>query len=266
MSSPYYSMTTGVVMPEAGWTPPIRYLLRRARILSALRAIPTGKKLLEIGCGAGALLYDLNRIGFSVQGLETSDEARIVAGRITRSCPHPYPIHPTPQADWDGRFDLVCAFDVLEHIEDDHTAVDQWQRWLAPGGKLVLSVPAHRHRWGEGDAWAGHWRRYDRQDIRELVQSHGLQIEHFECYGFPLANATEWAGNRVYRELIRQRGERSKEQASASSGVDRRNYAKFSRMIASTPGKALLSTAFAIQTITRNTDWGSGYLLLASNR
>ncbi len=259
-------MTTGVVMPEAGWTPPIRYLLRRARILSALRAAPAGMKLLEIGCGAGALLYDLDRLGFSVQGLETSGEARAMAGRIARQRPQPYAIHSAPCADWEGRFDLVCAFDVLEHIENDHAAMDQWRRWLAPGGKLVLSVPAHRHRWGEGDAWAGHWRRYDRQDIRQLIESHGLQIEHFECYGFPLANATEWAGNRIYRKLIQQRGERSKEQASAASGIDRRDYARFSRVIASAPGKALLSTAFAIQAMARNTDWGSGYLLLARSR
>ncbi|WP_409475725.1 class I SAM-dependent methyltransferase [Stenotrophomonas sp. Y-13] len=265
MLSPGYSKTNGIVMPEIGWTPPIRYLLRRNRILSALGTVPAGK-LLEIGCGAGALLYDLARMGFVVQGLETSDEARATAEKIARQCSQPHGIHPAPQPDWNGGFDLVCAFDVLEHIEDDHRALDQWLRWLAPHGRLVLSVPAHRARWGQGDVWAGHWRRYDRQDIQQLIQSHGLEIQHFECYGFPLANATEWLGNRIYRKLIQQRGEKTKEQASASSGIDRRNYAPFSRLIASAPGRALMSTAFAIQSMTRNTDWGSGYLLVASRR
>ena len=56
MSEPVYSRMTGAVVPEMGWVPPFRYLLRRSRILSLLRTVPRGA-LLEIGCGAGALLY-----------------------------------------------------------------------------------------------------------------------------------------------------------------------------------------------------------------
>ncbi len=265
MPNPGYSNTTGIIMPEIGWSPPIRYLLRRDRILSALKTVPTGK-LLEIGCGAGALLHDLARMGFAVQGLETSDEARSKAEKIAQQTRPPHGVHAAPQAGWDAYFDVICAFDVLEHIEDDHAALDQWLQWMTPQGQIILSVPAHRSRWGAGDEWAGHWRRYDRQDIRQLIQSHGLEIHRFECYGFPLANATEWLGNHAYRKLIRQRGEKTKQQATASSGIDRRGYARFGKLTASVPAKALISTASALQTMTLNTDWGSGYLLLASRR
>src|SRR3546814_7757828 len=86
---------------------------------------------------------------------------------------------------------MVCAFDVLEHIEDDRLAIQEWIRWLAPNGKMILSVPAHRSRWGAGDVWAGHYRRYDRNDVEQLLVSCGMEVEHLECYGFPLANATE---------------------------------------------------------------------------
>lgn len=265
MPVPEYCSTTGIIMPEIGWTPPLRYLLRRARILSALKVVPGGK-LLEVGCGAGALLYDLAHMGFSVSGLETSDEARAKAMMIAQCASQPHAIYPVPQTGWDANFDLVCAFDVLEHIEDDHHALDQWLQWLSPNGSIVLSVPAHRSRWGAGDEWAGHWRRYDRQDIQLLLRSHGLDIQHFECYGFPLANATEWFGNRVYRKLIQRRGEKTKEQASASSGIDRSSYSRLGKLIVSVPGKATIAMAFALQAMTRNTDWGSGYLLLASRR
>src|SRR3546814_13621988 len=68
-------------------------------------------------------------------------------------------------SDWQSTFNMVCAFDVLEHIEDDRLAIQEWIRWLAPNGKMILSVPAHRSRWGAGDVWAGHYRRYDRNDV-----------------------------------------------------------------------------------------------------
>jgi len=202
-------------------------------------------------------------MGFVVQGLETSAEARAQAERVAKCTLSDHEIHSVPQASWDSGFDFVCAFDVLEHIEDDRGALELWLRWLKPEGSLLLSVPAHRSRWGAGDEWAGHWRRYDRHDIQRLVRSCGLEIFHLECYGFPLANLTEWAGNRIYRKLIRQRGEISKNQASAASGVDRRSYVSLSRVITSVPGKILVSMAFALQNATENVDWGSGYLLLA---
>src|SRR3546814_1259154 len=82
MGSRYmYSDRTGIVAPDAGWVPPIRYLLRRARILELLRKQPVGR-LLEVGCGAGALLCDLTRRGYAAQGLETSDKALPVAARL----------------------------------------------------------------------------------------------------------------------------------------------------------------------------------------
>src|SRR3546814_10271932 len=75
---------------------------------------------------------------------------------------------------------MVCAFDVLEHIEDDRLAIQEWIRWLAPNGKTILSVPAHRSRWGAGDVWAGHYRRYDRNDVEQLLVSCGMEVRSEE--------------------------------------------------------------------------------------
>jgi len=255
----------GIVAPEVGWTPPIRYLLRRARILSLLRKSPTGR-LLEIGCGSGALLCDLTRLGFSAQGLETSAQALSMATQLAELAASPHHIFPTPQPGWESAFDVICAFDVLEHIEDDAQALNEWIRWLAPRGELILSVPAHRSRWGAGDEWAGHWRRYDRRDIQELIASQGLEIIHFECYGFPLANATEFFGNASYRRMIKQRADQSKAYATASSGVDRSSYSRLIKWITSLPGQTAMSAAMAFQAMTQRTDWGSGYLLAARRR
>jgi SAM-dependent methyltransferase len=169
-----------------------------------------------------------------------------------------------PDPAWKGSKDLVCAFDVLEHIEDDHAALRTWMDWLKPTGRLCISVPAHRHRWGAGDEWAGHWRRYDRSDLVGLLKSHGLVIEHLECYGFPLANLTEWAGGRAYRRLMRERGgATSMVRATANSGIDRSDYLRLFRWIDSPFGRFALRAALVMQAITNRVNWGSGYLVLA---
>ena len=188
----------GPVVPEIGWAPPLRYLLRRNRVLKLLAPLPM-EALLEVGCGSGALLHELARFAQQAVGLETSEPAVRMAREIARLGGGRQEVVDMPSALWSGHFDLVCAFDVLEHIEQDTTAVDQWLGWLRPGGRLCISVPAHGARWGAGDVWAGHYRRYERAGLQELLRSKGMRIEHFECYGFPLANLTEAMGNRVER-------------------------------------------------------------------
>lgn len=243
----------------------MRYLLRRSRVLSVLSPLNRGE-LLEIGCGSGALLCDLNHLGFSVHGLETSNKAVGMSHELARLANSPHQVQDTAHGSWENRFDLVCAFDVLEHIQDHDQAIDNWLGWLKPGGRLVISVPAHRRRWGAGDEWAGHWRRYDRQDVLDLAATHKLHIEHIECYGFPLANATEVIGNHIYRRMINARGTTSKAEATASSGIARSNYNRISHVIDSAPARAALATADWVQRRFLSTDWGSGYLFVAQRQ
>lgn len=253
----------GPVAPGLGWAPPIRYLLRRQRVLRLLRRIPAGT-LLEVGCGSGALLHDLAKAGHDAHGLETSEPARTMAIAIAQAGRGSQRLLAEPDLAWLGHFDLVCAFDVLEHISDDNQTLDEWLSWLRPGGRLCLSVPAHGHRWGAGDEWAGHYRRYNRQPLREMLQRRRLIIEHFECYGFPLANLTEVLGNRTYRRLLAARDrEYAKEEASSFSGVERGDSVRLFRRLDTVAGRAALRLAMAMQAITSRTDWGSGYLVLA---
>jgi len=74
-------------------------------------------------------------------------------------------------------FDVVSAFDVVEHCADDELAVNELVRVLAPGGRLLLSVPAYQWAWSDHDVRAGHHRRYTKPQIRELVEATGLRIE-----------------------------------------------------------------------------------------
>lgn len=256
----------GLVAPSLGWAPPLRYLLRRARILKLMSRLPPGQ-LIEVGCGAGALLDDFSALGFESIGLETSPAALEMARSLAAHSGGSQLIRETPEISWKKTRRVVCAFDVLEHIEIDGDAVNEWVSWLQPRGFLLLSVPAHRHRWNEGDEWAGHWRRYDRRDIVHLLESRGLSIQHLECYGFPLANFTEMLGRRVYRRLLAEREQStSKAQASASSGIERSEAMKLFRQVNTLPGRLILQGCLVLQAVAARTDWGSGYLVLAKLR
>ena len=76
----------------------------------------------------------------------------------------------------DEAFDVVAAFDVVEHCEDDALAVSELARVLTPGGRMLLSVPAYQWAWSEHDVRAGHHRRYTRPELVRLVEGAGLSV------------------------------------------------------------------------------------------
>jgi len=98
-------------------------------------------------------------------------------------------------------FDLVCAFEVLEHIDDDRGALAGWAEFVTPGGWLLVSVPAGRNRFGASDVKAGHVRRYDAADLERLFAACSLVESSIRSYGFPAGYALEAGRNLVARSL-----------------------------------------------------------------
>jgi SAM-dependent methyltransferase len=258
----------GPAAPALGWVPAPRYLLRRARIQSLMRGIP-GKTLLEIGPGAGALLLEYSKLGFQCEALETSPEARQLASKVLATSDQPIPIHETPGSSWAGRFDVIYAFEVLEHIEDDTKALVEWTSWLKPGAYLLLSVPAHMRLWTARDEWAGHVRRYEREPLKALFDKAGLRVEKVECYGFPLTNLSEWASSPIFARAMRSGGRTPQDgriRNTDRSGVDRSPDLKFFPWLNSFPGKLAIRTFCMIQNFFLDTDLGSGYVVKAQRK
>lgn len=83
----------------------------------------------------------------------------------------------------DGSFDVVGAFDVIEHCEPEKRAVAELARVLAPGGRLLVSVPAYQWAWSDHDVRAGHHRRYTRPRLLAAVEGAGLTVQRCS-YGF----------------------------------------------------------------------------------
>lgn len=256
----------GVSVPEKGWVPALRYALRRDRVLDLVSALPRSShpRALEVGCGSGSLLSDLAALGYACEAVESSPAAFELATYVNRSLPQ-VRIHPEPQPGWEEAFDLLMAFEVLEHIEDDAGALAQWRSWICPGGRILLSVPARMSRWSASDLWVGHYRRYERAGLLALLERVGFEVEHHECYGFPLSNATErvrsWVDGRRMRRAGAGAG--TLESRTARSGVERSLDSRIYPLQASWPGVQAFRALCWLQERVLDRELGTGYLVLA---
>jgi SAM-dependent methyltransferase len=88
----------------------------------------------------------------------------------------------------DKEFDLVCAFDVIEHTEDDRRAFGELSRVLKEDGVLIFSVPLHADLWTEFDDWVGHARRYDPPNLLAIMTDKQLKLEKSAAFGMQPAS------------------------------------------------------------------------------
>ncbi|HYM47988.1 MAG TPA: methyltransferase domain-containing protein [Burkholderiaceae bacterium] len=82
-----------------------------------------------------------------------------------------------------GSFDLVCAFDIVEHVDDEDAALSELSRVAAPGAALLLSVPLHPSLWTPFDDFVGHRRRYEPQRLLAKLAEYGFAVEQSAVYG-----------------------------------------------------------------------------------
>ncbi|MBU1398117.1 MAG: class I SAM-dependent methyltransferase [Proteobacteria bacterium] len=83
----------------------------------------------------------------------------------------------------DGMFDLVCALDIVEHVDDDDGAFAELSRVAALGAAFLLSVPLHPSQWTAFDDFVGHRRRYEPEYLLAKLKEHGFTVEQSAIYG-----------------------------------------------------------------------------------
>lgn len=159
---------------------------RNRLVLQALgRYFPDARRLLEIGCGTGFVLKAIHdefpRI--ELVGSDQSAEALRVAGeRISVDL---------VQADgrdlpFEHEFDVVCAFDVLEHIDEDADVLRQMAKATQPGGGVLVTVPQYQWLWSAADEYGRHRRRYSKREIEAKLEQAGFDIARSTAWVFSL--------------------------------------------------------------------------------
>lgn len=167
------------------------WFVGRRAILSRLIGdlpLPRDARLLEAGCGVGGNVEMLRQFG-QLEGLEPDAPSRdyvrqrydvsVADGRLPDGLPY-----------GPGDFDAVFALDVVEHVEDDVAAVAALGRLVAPGGFLILTVPAYDWMWSAHDLLHHHKRRYTQARLEALLVQAGLRCvkaSYFNTLLFPLA-------------------------------------------------------------------------------
>ena len=180
------------------------YRARRQVIAELIRrkvSLPSDAKLLEIGCGTGHNLPMLGEFG-SIDALEVDPIARGMAEKRLRRTVLSSPL-PALKGLPDNTYDMIAALDVVEHIPDDTAALEGIARVLKPGGKLLMTVPAHQWMWSAHDVVNHHQRRYSKRDFKRLVDQSPLQLEsigYLNSLLFPLAMAQRLASKLTGKE------------------------------------------------------------------
>jgi len=132
--------------------------------------------LLDIGCGSGNLLSVLKKSGFeNIYGSDFSNES--VSLNSQKFGTRIFYADIREIKFFEGRiYDVVICSDVLEHIQDDKTAVKNIGRILNDNGILIISVPYNMKYWSSHDSFSGHVRRYESNELESIISENGFVI------------------------------------------------------------------------------------------
>jgi SAM-dependent methyltransferase len=155
-------------------------------------------RILDVGCGTGANLLMLSKYG-DAEGVDVSEDALAFCRergleKVKLGAGEELPYE-------DGSFDLVTAFDVVEHMDDDLAGLTEMRRVLRPGGRVLLFVPAFMFLWGLQDDVSNHRRRYRLPELRRVLEQAGFEVERTTY-----ANITFFLPILFIRKLMRLTG------------------------------------------------------------
>ena len=148
--------------------------------------LPKNPQILEAGCGTGGNLQMLSRYG-QVSAMELDEIACQLANQ--RQVTHVKPGSLPDNIPFTSYYDLILILDVIEHLDDDLSALEALYYKLKPGGYLLVTVPAYKFLWSEHDEINHHKRRYQLKALKQVVKKAGYEVDYgsyFNTFLFPL--------------------------------------------------------------------------------
>ena len=260
----YNSKRGGVFAPDYQIVPYPSPIMRRQALQDIMKHIGImgkGTKYIEIGYGSGIFTYEFYHMGFDVYGYELSESAYETANKIFNTDKQRLNLKHKLTDEDNEAYDLLGAYEVLEHCEDDAGVLREWSKLLRKGGYLLLSVPARMKNFGLRDKWAGHIRRYEKAELVTLLQAQGFELIELISYGFPLPKLMEWAIKiLVDKPHLKRLDNLNSDTAhkTSVSGIEREEEFRFNRVF---PYRLFVIFG-KIQRLFYNTDLGIGYVVV----
>lgn len=171
----------------------------RLIIYAIKRYFPNAQNFLEIGCGTGFVLQEVEQSlpNLSCTGSEIfSNGLELSSQRLFKTSLLQMDAREIPF--W-KEFDVIGAFDVIEHIKQDRVVISQMYQATKPGGGVIITVPQHPWLWSQADTYAHHVRRYTKADLINKLKQAGFKVNRvtsFVSFLLPLMLISR-LGNRV---------------------------------------------------------------------
>ena len=237
------------------WSITPRHLLRKRCVESVVKAWrPSG--FLEMGAGTGDFTALFLERGYHGTCYDPGEENRAILRENLKAYQGRIEVAESIERLHRTAFDYLFAFEVLEHIREDADELRTWSSFLKPGGRILLSVPAHMKKYGSEDRFAGHIRRYEKTGLRRLLEGAGYGDIHILSYGFPFGNITRLFSN-LFHAFHRGRDALSPEERSIRSGIERiRSVNRLSFAF----NEFSMAPFLFLQGLFLNRDWGTGYV------
>lgn len=179
------------------------YANAKYNIITSYLASQPPLRILNAGCGSGELSFLLAAAGHTIVGIDPAPHYIALAQKLLPkefSTRCSFEVGSIEKAKFAEPFDIVVATDVLEHIEDDRRAANKLAQLVAPGGLLVVTVPAMPFLFGFHDEKLGHFRRYSASQLRRLMAGTGsVRLEKLRYFGFSLIPVCLW-----YSKILRR--------------------------------------------------------------
>ena len=258
-----YKEKFGIFSDEFKLIPAPNFIMRRGAILDAIHHLKPGK-LIEVGFGTGVCTYEFYRKGYQCTGYELEEKSIKFANTLFNTGREKIIDFRGEISESDyGSYDYLAVLEVLEHIKNDKDFLEEWSKMLKSDGRIILSVPAKMKYFSYLDRVSGHVRRYERDELIELLDASGFTITTFFCLGYPFSNIFSIPANYFYRRPQYNRIRHlSDDEKTCASGYLRLTDFKFRKIFPYN----LMYIFSVIQRLFYHTDMGIGYVVVAQKK